>query len=169
MMEKSCCRCKQILPLASFHKNRCTKDGFTPTCKSCVRKHKASYYARNSEKVKTDAAKWNAANPERKKQLDREYYRSHAKDLVEKTARWRRANPEKARSLSTKWRVENPEKRKLIIANYNEKNAIKMLNQDSYIASKIGLRLSQIPKELLELKRVQLQIHRLIKNQKDDK
>lgn len=35
MLEKTCCRCKQIKPALEFHKNKTRKDGLQGRCKEC--------------------------------------------------------------------------------------------------------------------------------------
>lgn len=34
---KECSRCGQFLPLTCFAKRKCSKDGYSGTCKSCVK------------------------------------------------------------------------------------------------------------------------------------
>lgn len=109
-------------------------------------------YAANPENVKAKNKAWRDANPEKVKAS---------------TAKWRAANPEKAK----KWRAANPEKAKKWKRSNPEK--VKELNSaqverlsSNYIASLLKLPVALIPQSLIDLKRVQVQITRKIKELK---
>ena len=44
IITKRCSKCKKFKPLAEFHKNRTTKDGYQSECKICVLKRSKEYY-----------------------------------------------------------------------------------------------------------------------------
>lgn len=50
---KTCCKCKQSLPLNSFNKNRARRDGLAGMCRECWKfYYKNDYYLRGNEKTR---------------------------------------------------------------------------------------------------------------------
>ena len=79
----------------------------------------------------------------------------------ERQKKWRLENHDKKRLADKKWLKKNKEKSKLIIKKYQVKN--RLLLKDNYIISLIKKQNLPITHELIELKRVTIQIDRLIK------
>lgn len=48
---KTCIRCKRILPLSEFGKNKTKKDGLQSFCRSCQAKARKKHYDKNKKKV----------------------------------------------------------------------------------------------------------------------
>jgi hypothetical protein len=48
---KECCGCKQVKPVAGFHKNKTTRDGYSTFCKKCQKLSNAKWEKNNPEKV----------------------------------------------------------------------------------------------------------------------
>lgn len=123
----------------------------------------AQYYDKNKEKLKISAAKWLSKNKE-KVSLTKSKWRENN---LEKTriagSKWRISNPERSiKSINSaiKWRSENREKE----AKSKKKYSLNL--KDGYVALVIGMKINSIPLELIELKRVQLQIKRTLKELK---
>jgi len=55
-------------------------------------------------------AAWRKANPEKKAEINRKYYRSNVKMCIEWTREWRKANPEKTAEYARENYKRNPEK-----------------------------------------------------------
>lgn len=81
---KICSGCKGLLPLATFHKSKATKDGHSSLCKDCactatkawalenperVRTNAQSAYRKNKAKIIAAARKWALENPKRRKEI----------------------------------------------------------------------------------------------------
>lgn len=49
--EKRCPRCRRVLPLDSFHKNKRHADGHTNVCKKCANKNARAWHSQNREKA----------------------------------------------------------------------------------------------------------------------
>jgi len=143
---KICSKCKVEKDVGEFYKDRTAKCGLNGRCRLC------------------DAAlvkKWRDENPEKVKEQER---RRREKDIDglrairrARNKRWRDENQEKAKEKGKRWRVENQER-------YNElQRRFRAGLSDSFVRS--ALRIPNPPQELIELKRLRLQIHRELKQQ----
>ena len=58
--KKRCSKCKDVLPLAMFYRDRTRKDGKQNNCKPCVKKRDADYYATpiGNRTIKAAFARW---------------------------------------------------------------------------------------------------------------
>jgi hypothetical protein len=84
------------------------------------------------------------------------------------TAKWRADNPEKAKATSAKWRADNPEKVSADRAAYYVNHpTVSVINGMAlrFKISSIQLR-EIVPQELIELKLLQLTLHRLIQEKR---
>jgi len=138
---KVCSKCKVEKELEEFYKDKTRRDGLHNMCKECRDLLNAKWRAENPEKVRAyrvkGFAKWRAENPEKVK-VSR--------------AKWRAENPEKMREGKVKYRAENQEKIKVSGAKWRSDLP------DSYVIQQ--LKNPNPPQELIELKRIQLRIHR---------
>jgi len=50
-MEKQCSKCREILPIDNFHKNKSTSDGYAAVCKPCFKIFSSSYKQNNKQAV----------------------------------------------------------------------------------------------------------------------
>ena len=67
--------------------------------------------------------------------------------------KWRIANPEKAKEASRKWKLENPDKL-----------------DENYISRRFEVKLNEIPEEIVELYKLNLQLKRAIREtEKEEK
>ena len=90
LMEKLCCRCREVQQLADFYRDSRMEDGRRSKCKTCFKQYAARRYQR---KLKDPV--WVERERERKRLNMR---------------RWRVNNPEKARLRGKLWWERNPEK-----------------------------------------------------------
>ena len=83
-MKKICAKCKKLLELSQFNKHKKSPDGLQYYCKGCI------YEARK---------KWEANNPERKKEKWREWarkvYLKNPERLRERVRKYQKSHPEK--------------------------------------------------------------------------
>lgn len=53
---RTCSRCKECLPIASFSRNATRKDGLQSQCKSCSKKSNREWYDRHADKQRARSA-----------------------------------------------------------------------------------------------------------------
>ncbi len=94
---KTCIKCKQLLPLENFSRNKNTKDRHQPTCKVCVTSYNKKYHKDNKDHKIAVLMEWKKKNPDKVKEIDRRYKVN---------------SPEKVKEKNRKYRVNNSEKRK---------------------------------------------------------
>jgi len=114
-----------------------------------MKKYDAAYRARNSDKIKKARAVYRARNPDK---------------IKKRRAAWGARNPDKIKKCKAAWQARNPDKMKKLRA------AFAFNLSDLYVKQVLRVRTtlknSDIPQELVELKRAHLKIHRKLKNQK---
>jgi 5-methylcytosine-specific restriction endonuclease McrA len=105
---KACCRCKALLALGRFSKNRSRPDGLAIECKSCVLERVSAYQQREGFKEHKQA-----------------YDRARVARLKEKLSEQARVRYEKVRAeriaKAKAWVQANPEKRQAISQNYKHR------------------------------------------------
>jgi hypothetical protein len=103
MMEKRCCKCKEIKPFNSFYKRKESKDGFRNDCKECRKSNQKKYYKENRDeiviKARIQGKKYRMSEQgklNRKKYWDR-YYQENKDKVLSKNEKWRTNNKQKSR------------------------------------------------------------------------
>jgi len=161
MKTKVCTTCGKAKSISEFYKDKNGNDGTMWRCKECSSNHHKKYYLNHKEKIKQ--------------------YQIKNKDRLKETAKeWRTLNKEKVAGYEKKRR--NNEKRKEYNKKYHKKYYKKNLTvlkerstyngekyreemRDWYILHLLGVHGDKdTPPELVELKRVQIQIHRELKS-----
>ena len=73
---KACCHCKELKPIASYSKDRTTKDGLKKTCKDCLSLKYSAYHKAHPEKARNRMAKWRTNPDNRVKtcEMSKAYY-----------------------------------------------------------------------------------------------
>jgi hypothetical protein len=108
---KTCCRCKETLPLSSFGKNKTKKDGYQTACKECKKLYSKERYQRDPQKHIQQCKEWSDRNPEARKKIAKRYYDNNRELCVARSVQWRRDNPEWAKAADKKygkkWRDAN--------------------------------------------------------------
>lgn len=158
---KVCSKCRENKPVGEFYKSTASVDGVTYHCKTCVQLAKKTYYEAHKDKVKAVNAAWRAANPDRVKAVK---------------AAWIAANPDKVRAERNAWKAANPDKVKAGKAAWRAANLDKYRAMRKTYAARLPdflvkryLNLKDAPPELIELKRLQVQIKRELKRQEQSK
>jgi hypothetical protein len=117
--------------------------------------YRREYYAKNKERMDAWHKEYNEANKEKRSAQQKEWMKANEKHIKELTKKWRMANKE---HIAKKNKAYQP------IA------SVKRLDQPSYAKQclKYGTKLSNkdIPKELAEVKLLQLKIMRKVENEK---
>jgi hypothetical protein len=106
---KKCACCGEVKPIDAFHLVKKGQDKRRNRCKSCMSK---------------EAATWKKENPERRKQLDKKYYKSNKEKIRVSKKQWKAENADKIQTAwaayyavnkdsiqerSSKWAKENRE------------------------------------------------------------
>jgi len=97
MKKKECKKCKRLLSVTKFRKNKLSKDGLISWCRDCL-------LANNR--------KWKKAHPERYKELCRNYRIKHRIQINKNSRRWRNKHPERIKEFYNNWYKINQEKYK---------------------------------------------------------
>lgn len=81
---KFCSNCQNELPAATkyFALDNSKRSGFCSCCKVCEQMYQLARYATCGEKVRTSNATWLKNNQEQKKQINRQYVKSHRAKLT---------------------------------------------------------------------------------------
>lgn len=114
-------------------------------CKKKIMYNSKMWRKANQEKAKESVKRWREANPDKNKAC---------------TIRCKKANPKKYIDKLNEWKKNNPQK----VSLYERKKILNIV--DSYVASIMGKKLSEIPPEIIETKRNIIKIKRLINNLK---
>lgn len=99
---KKCAKCKSILPLGSFNKNKSKPDGLGTECRSCVNAHSKKYHSENLEAHKVRTKAYRDADPVRKYEMDKRWRQANQKRINEYNKAARAANPERNRAYQKK-------------------------------------------------------------------
>ena len=131
-------------------------------CDPCNRARATAYRIKNIESVREkDRARVAAMSPEAKRAKHKKWRDSkieHVRSYARQSAKKRyQLNPEKFRERSRQYHQENREK---IINSFRIERAAL---SDSYVRTCLGLTESIAPQPLIEAKRIQIQIKRLLK------
>ncbi len=108
---KACPRCKQELPLTSFHVRKAAKSGRNPYCKACVAVYSSKYYLENPDKLKAWQRKYyrkvivDPAVKRRRRESDLLWFRTDA--AKDSNRRYRESEKGKAAILRRRLREEN--------------------------------------------------------------
>ena len=120
---KKCAKCKAVLPLTSFNKNKAKPDGLGTECRVCANAHSRKYhkenpeahlarcknnYVENKEEYKTRARKWEIENAAKKQSLKAAYREANREKIKEFSKRdWLRYG-EQRKARKKQYRAENP-------------------------------------------------------------
>ena len=154
MTTKVCPRCKAEKGVGEFTKDRYQKDGLKNRCAACD----AKFYAENSEKLKAQNAKYRNENSEKVRARYRKYYAENSEKVRAGQAKRYAENTEKERVRRAKYYAENTEKEMVRRAKRYARISLNL--EDSFV--RYRLKNPNPPQELIELKRIQLRIHREI-------
>lgn len=129
-LHKTCNACKEALPLASYSRDKSTKDGHARKCKACSSAYGAKWYAENREKVLDRCAARFEAKREEILAHGRNRYHSDPGlrlKLRGKHAAWAAAHPDKMREYARKSNQKHAEKRRKQCADWRARNRDKHL------------------------------------------
>jgi len=102
MNEKTCSKCKSILPISEFTVGKYR-------CKACCRADVQEYRIKNKEKINSVRREQYAANIESVREKQKEYRDAHSEEQSEKWKRWYEKNKEKRAEYQRQYRKDNVE------------------------------------------------------------
>ena len=162
---KKCSKCGEVKLLGEFHKNKTMKCGYSCYCKKCAYEVKKEWRKKNYWHEYEVNKLWRKANPEKCKATREKYVLNNLEKVRAGKRKWNLNNSEKMKECRKSWVTRHP-KRVSEIRRKAKKIAILKIT-DCYV--KHGwfrrdlTKEIQIPKSLIDLKREQLKLTRLIK------
>jgi len=143
---KTCTKCGEVKPLDGFRKRKIGEDRLRGECKFCQMAGLTAYQKANPEKFRAKNAAYQKANQEK---------------IKEYRVAQRKANPEKFRAKNAAYRKSNPEKIKAKDSAYREALSDALIKKMIIKITRLPRKL--IPQELIQAKRVHLQLTRKLK------
>lgn len=190
---KTCSRCKEVKEVTEFNKHKGNIDGLQYNCNACRKAISAKYYDRTKEVQAEKSRRWREANIDRVKARGRKYYQenkekilqrqkgegtkaymrsyylAHKDEIDTRVKSWAKQHPEEARLRRAKWRESHREQHRESARSFATKVRTEL--RDGYIKqifnNSIGNKNNtvEIPKELIEAKRLQILIKRRVKDE----
>lgn len=140
--QKRCSSCQEYYPLTEFYKDSHKKDGLNSQCKGCRKVVRRSSYSNNRETELARMAVWQAQNPDKVRQNNRNSYHRH-KARINEASRERYANdPEyqlKTNEKNKKSSAKRKEKQRQYHYEWRQRNR-EHVNAYSRKQTKKGLR-----------------------------
>ena len=192
METKICTKCGEEKAFIEYYTDISSKSGYRCECKLCSRKMKKisykkhrkqrlkenskyyasnkkqclenfkSYYKKNKEIIRINQSEYAKKNKDKIREQQLKYQKDNEELIKKRSKDYHIKNKDKIHDRNKKWRKEN---RQLLI-DYSIKNKHKKKLTNSYanrlIIKNSNLKTNEVPKELTELKKVQLQLHREI-------
>lgn len=160
---KTCTKCGVWKGFGEFNRRATSADGLQYKCRDCQAEYRAAWYATNRESEIAKVRAWQACHRDLVTAYAKASYGRRRGAHQAANREWKRNNPERHKELQRNWAARNPDCRRRAAA-----KAAATLS-DGYIRSVIaahgsGLKKSEIPTELVEFKREQLRLHRLLRD-----
>jgi len=112
--QKMCFKCGKEKLLTEFYKYKNMADGRLNKCRTCANNDSRKWQKANPEKAKEinrrSGEKWRQANPEKAKERNKEWSKTNLEKKKKHAEKWKLANPEKVKEIYKKWQKANPEK-----------------------------------------------------------
>ena len=143
-MTKICSKCGEEIDIELFVKDE-------NRCKLCRSIQDREYRQKNADKIRI---------------TEREYRQKNADKLKKINSKWHQKNADKVRERMREYRQKNADKLSEYFSIYNKKNACLIIARNFFY--KNGLSIKNVPKELFELKALQLELMRETKKQREN-
>ena len=92
---KQCGKCREVKPLAAFHRKASRKDGYQTWCKECACSVASTWRAENPERHKAANLRWYTDNVDKVRAYDQRKYEADPLKAAENNRNWRVANRDK--------------------------------------------------------------------------
>ncbi len=150
---KICTKCHIEKSESNFYIRKAT-GYFQSWCKKCLSIYRKQYNKENREKVKEFQKRYQEENRDKIRETEKHYQKKNAKKLRRMRKEYKKENAEKINA-------QNVQHRKRMSDQYIKKLIANQISRGSGTTIKF----KNIPNEIIELKRKQIQIKRLIKQQ----
>ena len=157
---KTCSKCGEEKDLIYFVVRN---DKPTSRCKQCNNKYAKQYRINNPDKIKKLNNKAYIENSNRIIKCTRQYYKDNREKILKKCKKKYKDNREEMLKKGRRYSKENSDR----IKQYSKDYRIDL--KDGYVASLINnscknLKSKDIPQELIEMKRIEVQMRRALKD-----
>ena len=180
---KVCSKCGEAKSFDRFNKDASTIDGMNRSCRTCISAYKSALRKANPEhaaRCNARAKAWREENADRNTSRQKHYHQKNKAVRNAKSNAWKAMHPEKNKAITNKWRNENKEKITQYSKDYRAKNLLQIKERETknvefltdtyvrrtFVSNGEGFSSKIVPKQLIEAKRIQLQIKRLLKERK---
>lgn len=177
VITKTCSKCRIEKLENDFSKNRSRKDRLNAQCRLCVSKNTKKYIAKNKAKIAERDKKYYAKNKEKITEYKKKYQLKNREKTDKASKKYYAKNKAKVSERYKKKYSENKEKFRELHKQYRSKNKIRISEaaymyrselRNHYIRAILTradqtLKQAQIPQSLINLKREEIKIKRLIK------
>ncbi len=119
---KYCYKCKKIIDIKQFHKNKSKKDGLATQCKSCVKKYQSTYLLDNISILKEKRAAYYKNNRHNILEKNKEKYQDNKEILKQNAKEYRVKNKDIIVSKRAESYQKNKEQIKKKVSEYSKKN-----------------------------------------------
>jgi len=92
---KTCCRCKQVLPLAAFSHDKSRRDGLQNQCKACDK----AWYQENKDAERERKKKWHLEHPRDRKEAKKEWYQANKEAIWKVQKKYDKERRKRERAL----------------------------------------------------------------------
>lgn len=117
MKKKTCNKCFETKNIDGFSKCKKNPDGFSYSCKECVKKYDKDYYSKNKKKIKRMAKEYYESNLETCKKSRKDYYLKNRERFIKQFRNYYFVHKEYALEWAKNYIATHPE-----IAKKSQKN-----------------------------------------------
>lgn len=104
MESKKCSRCKEIIPIDKFYRNKGKKDSASSWCKGCTNEYLRTHYVNKYKERKEYFKEYQKINSKKIKEHQEEYRKNNLKKIVMHNKEYRQNNSEKFKEIYKKSR-----------------------------------------------------------------
>jgi hypothetical protein len=192
MQTKICSKCKEEKEISEFNKSKINKDSLEGQCKICRKKSYNAYYNKNKQVRCEKSKEWYNNHKEKRLEQQKKWWDIHKEERHIKQKNWYDLHKEEKLESCKTYRLLHKEKIKITGAKYRKihkemyynyckefrKRNVHYVKEyqlkrnkelpDSYLAGILKMPVDELRQysELLELKRLHIQLKRVLKKQK---
>lgn len=101
--ERPCRKCKRVLSLEHFSKDKSRVDGLSYTCKQCVRDNCKKHYKDNRERYAERHEKWRSGNKERIVSWNKQYNKENKELIANRKRQYIATHKEQKAASKKRW------------------------------------------------------------------
>lgn len=165
---KRCSKCGEVKALEEFRREARNKDGRCSSCKMCARAPEKKYYEENRETVLAKRKRYYEENRETVLAKQKRYREENPERVRARRKRYYKKNRETVLARGKRYCEDNPESVRARQERYRKRSAKRL--DDAYVRKVLThgtlLTFGDIPKDLIEAKRAQLQLLRAVEGGK---